>query len=163
MLVPLRVRIVDERPSRAFQGDSAGFEQISAVAHLERCIGVLFNHEHGRPLRANALNDLERALDDVRSEPERRLVEQDELRTGHERAADRKHLLLAARERSGDLGAAFGKHGEAFENTSHVCSDAARIGSQKAAHLQIFLHGHLGEDVPPFRRVCDAVAQYFAR
>jgi hypothetical protein len=43
------------------------------------------------------LHDLEHLLDDLRREAHRRLVEQHHLRVGHQRAADRAHLLLAAR------------------------------------------------------------------
>ena len=35
--------------------------------------------------------------------PERRLVEQQEARPGQQRAADRQHLLLAARQRAAAL------------------------------------------------------------
>ena len=49
------------------------------------------------------LDDLEDLGDELRCEPERRLVEHQELRVGHQRPADREHLLLAAREVSRPL------------------------------------------------------------
>jgi hypothetical protein len=73
------------------------------VAHVERSRCVLLNHEDSRARRANLGDDLERALDDVRREAERGLIEQDELRPRHQRAADCKHLLLAPRQRSARL------------------------------------------------------------
>jgi hypothetical protein len=52
-----------------------------------------------------SVHDLEDFLDDLRREPHRRLVEQDHLRLRHQRAADRGHLLLAARGVAGERGA----------------------------------------------------------
>src|SRR5690606_41537472 len=46
---------------------------------------------------------VEDLLDDERGEPQRRLVEQEQLRPRHQRAADRQHLLLAARQRAAAL------------------------------------------------------------
>ena len=44
------------------------------------------------------LQDLEHLVDDERRQPERRLVEQQELRAREQRAGDRELLLLPARE-----------------------------------------------------------------
>ena len=52
------------------------------------------------PWRVDLLDRLEDLLDQDRREPERRLVEQQEPRPGHQRPADREHLLLAARQRA---------------------------------------------------------------
>ena len=51
---------------------------------------------------------------DQRRETERRLIEQHELRTRHERAPDDEHLLLATRKRSGGLIDALGEDGKAL-------------------------------------------------
>ena len=54
-------------------------------------------------LRLSRAQDLEQLLDDQRREAERGLVEQHQARPQHQRAADRQHLLLAARQRAGLL------------------------------------------------------------
>ena len=55
------------------------------------------------PVGVDALDQREQLLDQERREPERRLVEDQQLRLGHQAAADRQHLLLAAGERAGAL------------------------------------------------------------
>ena len=63
-------------------------------------------------------DDVEGALDDVGREPERGLVEHDELRPRHQRAADREHLLLAARQRAGGLVPPLGEPRKLLEDAS---------------------------------------------
>src|SRR5258708_4641619 len=80
--------------------DRPGLEHIAAVGDLERLRRVLLDQEDGDALRVDLAHDLEDRLDEDRREAERRLVEHQELRLRHERAADREHLLLAAGERA---------------------------------------------------------------
>ena len=83
--------------------DAADFEQIGAVDDLEHLLDVLLDDEHGEALCADAAHELEDLLDDERREARRGLVHQQHLRLRHQRAADRAHLLLAARQRAGEL------------------------------------------------------------
>ena len=70
----------------------------------QRVEGVLLDEEHGQALaRVELGDDLEDLLDDERREPERGLVEQQQLRPAHQRARDGEHLLLAARQRAAAL------------------------------------------------------------
>ena len=70
----------------------------------ERDPRVLLDDEHGEPfLLVQLADDPEELAHDQRREAERRLVEQEQARAAHERAAEREHLLLAARERPGAL------------------------------------------------------------
>ena len=55
------------------------------------------------PCAVDALDQREHLLDQQRRQAERRLVEDQQLRLGHQAAADREHLLLAARQRAGAL------------------------------------------------------------
>ena len=66
----------------------------------------------GDAVRPQRTDQVEDRLDDLRREAERGLVEQQELRLGHERAGDGEHLLLAARQRAGELLAALGSTGK---------------------------------------------------
>jgi len=70
-------------------------------------LGVLLGEQKAHLLLLiEALHDLEDLLDDLRREAHRRLVEQDHARTGHERAPEGGHLLLAARGVAGERAAA---------------------------------------------------------
>src|ERR1700731_605647 len=67
----------------------------------------------------------EDVLDDLRPEPERRLVEQKQLRLQHQRAGDRKHLLLATAQRTRGLRTPFG---EPREDRRHALRALANPG-----------------------------------
>ena len=86
--------------------DAAGLEQVGAIDHAQHLLHVLLDDQHGEAAGADALDQLEHLLDDDRREAGGRLVEQQQLRLGHQRAADRAHLLLAARHGAGHLVAA---------------------------------------------------------
>ena len=64
-----------------------------------------------RPLARSFSSGLPDLRDDQRREAEKRLVEEQQARLAHQRAADRQHLLLAAGQRSGGLLAPLGSRG----------------------------------------------------
>jgi hypothetical protein len=94
------------------------------------------------------------ALSFQRRETKRRLVEQEEAGAAHQRACNRQHLLLTARERAAALFDALLEAGKqckhAFEIRSKMCG-----AGNGGAHLQVFQHGHAHEDAPAFRRLRD--------
>ncbi len=99
------------------------------------------------------------SLDDQGCEAERGLVEQDHPGIGDQRAADRQHLLLAAREIAGGLVAALRQDGEVVVDL--VEGILARERADRCANvaaIEVFLHGHLREDVAAFTHVEDARA-----
>ena len=81
-------------------------------------------------------DDLEDLLDDERRQAERRLVEQQEARPAHQRARDREHLLLAARQRAAALALALLEDREQREDALEILGEIWRIGG--GAELQIF-------------------------
>ena len=89
------------------------------------------------------------------AKPERWFVEHQQLRAAHQRAPNRQHLLLAARQGAAALVQplleARKQRRDALEILLEVCA-AVDLG----AHLQVFEHGHAREDAPAFRRLCDA-------
>ena len=67
----------------------------------------------------------ENILHDTRCEAHRGLIEQQQARTRHQRAADRQHLLLAARQKAGCLFLSLGKTRKEVEYHLHVGGDGA--------------------------------------
>ena len=103
-------------------------------------------------------------MDDVRSEPQRRLVEHDELRRAHEAAADREHLLLAARQRPGRLPAALGESREQREHPLAILRALSPGARQHGADLEILVDAERRENLPALGDLADAeIAHAMAR
>src|SRR5437773_8930917 len=130
----------------------------------ERHVRVLLDEQHRHALLVDVLDRLEDELDEHRGEPHRRLVEQQHDRSRHERASDREHLLLAARQRAGALREALLEAWEELVDALEVLRDlrwgiAPRIG----AHLEVLFHRHTREDPPALGRVREAEADDLVR
>ena len=100
-------------------------------------------------------DDLEDLLHEERREAEGRLVEEQELRLGHQRAADREHLLLAAGERPARLASRSRRRGKSAEHALEAGSDSVSR-PQVGAHLQVLAHREVREDAAALRHVGDA-------
>ncbi len=84
-----------------------------------------------------------------------RFVENEQARVGHQRAADRQHLLLAAGEKIGHRAGALG---EARKQRENLC-ERPRIGGAVAVGgggEKIFARGQIGKDLAAFRHQPDA-------
>ena len=115
-------RIVLKRFGGAFAGDAAVFQEIAAVRDLQALLGVLLDQENAVPssrIRPIVRNS---SLRHDRRQPERGLVEQQDIGRRHQRAADRKHLLLAAAHRAGGLVEPLG---QAREQREHMVEAAS--------------------------------------
>src|SRR6266545_2064599 len=84
-------------------GDATISHHVGAARQFECELLFLFYHHHREPLVVEPPQRLQDLYRHLGREPERGLVEQQQLRIGHERATDRQHLLLAAGHRSGGL------------------------------------------------------------
>src|SRR4029079_16839013 len=134
-----------------------------AMGELERMEGVLLDQEYGQALAGIELaDDLEDLLHDQGSEAERWLIEQEQAGPRHQRAGDRQHLLLAARERAAALGLALVENGEDLEGAGEILLEIPGIGAGRT-HLQVFEHRHAREDAAAFRRLRDAEADDLMR
>ena len=100
--------------------------------------------------------DAEQLLDDQRREAERRLVEQHQARAQHHGAADREHLLLAARERAGLLAVALLQAREIAVDALDVGGDLAAVAARHGADLQVLLDGLARERAAALRHMRDA-------
>ena len=122
----------------------------------ERGHDVLFDQQNREAFLIQSPHDAEHLLHDCRRQTERRLVEHDETRLPHQAAADRQHLLLAARQGSSRL---FGALGEAREQAEHALQRRLLRGArpfQGSAHLEIFEHGQIGKHLAAFGDMADA-------
>src|SRR5579864_9721369 len=104
--------VVGERGALTFPRDAAVLQEIDARGDVEGGERILLHQEDCR----SRFLDLPDRLEDLHLEPvrdaDRGLVEQQQLRPSHERAADRHHLLLAAGEGACLLAATFAEYGE---------------------------------------------------
>ena len=83
---------------RPFELHLALLEEDRPVGDRERDVERLLDDDHRLAARLQLLDDLEQALHDDRREPERELVDHQDLGLVDQHAAEREHLLLAARQ-----------------------------------------------------------------
>ena len=121
------------------------------VGGLEREHRVLLHEQQAQTVTAQPLQRLGDELDQLGRQPHRGLVEQHQHRPGHQRPADGEHLLLPARQRSGQPGAHLREHREQLvdlvERLPGLSVPAARV----SAEHQVLLHGQPGEDMAALR------------
>src|SRR5687768_673056 len=88
----------------AFELDLPVHDDVPAIGDLRRLVEVLLGHQHRQlPLLLQLLDLGDHATDEDRGEADRRLVHEQDLRRGHQRATEREHLLLAAAHAAGEL------------------------------------------------------------
>src|SRR5512144_3003040 len=108
---PHALRIVEELRARPLVDHAPPVEDDDVLREPLQDGEVLLDQHHGCQ-RGDALEDVSDFADDARSEPLRRLVDEQQGVAVEERAGDRDHLLLPARERSGALAATLTEDGE---------------------------------------------------
>src|SRR3982074_818071 len=146
------VGIVNEIACGAAQRDRAGFEHVAVVSRFKRRAGVLLNQQDRDAKLAQSHHDAEDLAHDQRGEAEARLVEQEEPRLRHQRAAERQHLAFAAGQRAGELAATFGEAWKARIDVMQVASDGGTVAPARVgAEDEVVLDRHLGEQLaaPP--------------
>src|SRR5689334_16244327 len=102
----LHVRIGEQLVARAGEDDLALLEDVAAVGDAQRLMQILLHQQHADAAFVDRLDQLEHFLRDERHQAERRLVEDDQARLGHQAAGNGEHLLLAATHRAGELATA---------------------------------------------------------
>src|SRR5690606_32063574 len=147
--------------ARARDHHPARLEQVGMVGEVERDRGVLLDQQHADPvLGIDAPHDLEDLRDDERRQAERRFVQQEQARAQHQGAADREHLLLAARERARLLVPTFAQAGKAFVHPLDVLGHGPLVASHIGAEPQVFLHAEAREGAPAVGHMADAQAHH---
>src|SRR5258708_111042 len=97
-------RIVVQQGLACTAGDDpSGFQYVAAMTEAERLHRILFDQQNSDALAIDLADHRKDVRGHDRCEAHRRLVEQQQLRLAHQGAADRQHLLFAARQRAGEL------------------------------------------------------------
>ncbi|MCY1295639.1 hypothetical protein D9M70_449870 [compost metagenome] len=135
------------------------FQHIGMVRVAKRDVDVLLGHQKAHAVATvEFADDLEDFLDDLWRQAHRRLVEQHQARPGHQRPADRHHLLLAA-------GGVAGQAATSLLEAGKPGVDTLQLGFQRGPrHLaregpgqQVFLHRQVREAVPPLEHLHQAI------
>ena len=103
-----------------------------------------------QPALAQAGDRLGHAIDEQRSEPLGRLVEEQDARVREQRASDREHLLLAAGELVAVMAPPLLEPGQQVVDVAQAPLDLA-AGDRAAGELQVLLDREAREDPPPLR------------
>ena len=111
----------------------------------------------------DVLYHLKHLLHHRRSKPERGFIDQQQARTGHQRAPDGHHLLLSARERPGGLPAALlqdGKH--AVDHRQAFFAEGPRRLAI-TTHIEVLFHRHAAKQLAALRDQRHLAIAHFAR
>ena len=127
------------------------------VGGFKRCAGVLLDQQDRDAKLAQSHHDTEDFTHNQRREAKAWLVEQQEARLGHQRAAERQHLTLAAGQRAGKLIASFGKTRKACVDILQIALYGGTVAPARiSAEDKVVLDRHLGEQLAPLRHEADA-------
>src|SRR3989454_1067824 len=142
----LDVRACTELGRGAAPHDLALLEDVVSVGDPRQRGHVLVDQQDRLPARLEVDQAAPDLRPDERREPLRRLVEDEQARVRHERAPDREHLLLAAREGPAEDALATGELGKEVEDLLDrprvPVAAAVRRGRDK-----ILAHGEVREDL----------------
>src|SRR6266446_2403798 len=112
----LHVLVVEEVAAGSGEHDAAVLEHVAAPGQGQRLAGVLLDQQDRGALVVDLADDPEDLLHDPRGQLERGLVQYQQARARHERAADGQYLLLVARYGAGGLAALLSQDGEEPEH-----------------------------------------------
>ena len=153
---------MQQLPGRAAEGHGAHLQHVGTVGHLEGGARVLLDQQHRDAVVAQAGHDLQHLAHDQRRQAKRGLVQQQQARARHQRAADGQHLALAARQGGGHLRAPLPQAREDGEDLVHALRLVAQAPApaREAAQQQVVLHRHLAEQLALFGHQGHAVGHH---
>ena len=132
-------------------------DDIAAVGDADGLGEVLLGHQHGELVALLHLADrVDGAGHQDRRQADRGLVDQEDFRRQHQRAAERHHLLLAARQAAGKLAAALGEAGKGLVTDRHVARELAARGATVGAEQQVLLDRQFRKQPASLRHQCNA-------
>lgn len=135
---------------RTFQTHTAGIQQIGVIAAFERKLDILLHEENGNAGFGQVENDAENLMHDLRREPQRWLVQHQELRLRHQGAAYGEHLLLATGHAARHTVAPLLQYGKEVEDFLTQRLEAF-LAAPDMSGDEIFLDRQALEYLPPFR------------
>lgn len=100
----------------AVQLHLAHIEQVAVVAAFQRQLDILLDEKNRHAGFGQVENDVEDLMHDLRCQTERRLIQHQKLRFGHQCATDRQHLLLTAGHAARHAVAPLLQHWKQFEH-----------------------------------------------
>src|SRR5207244_12888491 len=145
------VLVAEQLLAAADERHAAVLQHVPAAGEGQRLARVLLDQQHGRPGAIDLADDMEDLLDDQGGQTERGLVQHQELRQRHERAADGQHLLLAARKGPGRLGHPLAEPWKQREDSLEAVGPAGLPGRDVGAKLEVLAHGGAGNDLATLR------------
>ena len=140
---------------------AAHFQHIAARGQLEGRAGVLLHQQHGDALLVDGAHGLEDGTHQERSQAQRRFVQQEQARPGHEGAPDGQHLLLAAGQRARQLLLALEQAREQLEDPLQGPFAAFLVADAEGPQAQVLQHAHGAEHATAFGRLGDAQVHHF--
>ena len=132
--------------------DAAVLHHVVAVGHGGGEMEVLLDQQDGEAAALELADDLADALHDHRRQPLGRLVEQQQVGAGAQDAADRQHLLLAARQLGALAAPPLLQVGEELVDLAQA--HAARLDHRR--QQQVLLDAEAREDAALLRAVGEA-------
>src|SRR6267143_1969405 len=154
---PFHLLVCEQRFVRPFENEAPRLEHITVVAGSERLGDALLHQQHRKAgLAVDCLDAGENLIPQQGRQPHGGLVEQQKPRRRSEAAADRKHLLLPAGERTRGLIAALLQHRKQGIDLLEITRPlrASLVGQR--AHLEVLEDAERPEHLPPFGHVRDA-------
>ena len=143
--------------ARALENDLARLDDIAIIGDLQREEGVLLDEQHRHALFADFDDRVENLLHEDRSKSHARFVKEQNSRVRHKPAADRQHLLLASRQRAGDLAKTLLEDREHVEDMGLLVGDPFLVVVEKCPDLKVLGHREPAENTPAFRHLDDAL------
>src|SRR5215467_963104 len=140
----------------AGEPDVSYFEQIGTVNEIEELLHVLLNNQYRQALPTDPAHEIEYLLHDQWRKSGRGLVEQQQLRPRHQRTCDRAHLLLAARQRAGELVAPFREAREQLVDPAEALGEMFPRLRYIGADAQILLDTQFWKQPAVFRHLGNA-------
>ena len=128
--------ILQQVGTGSMMDDAAAIQNNRVIGEAENLLGFLFDNDHRQAfVPRQTAQGTQHFIDDDRGKAFRRLVQQQQARIEHQRAADRQHLLFAARQLVAEIAAAF------FQARKHLV-DAGDGPRAIAGHRRhVFLDG----------------------
>ena len=140
---------------RAAPHRPSALDDVVAVGDAGEVGDVLVDHQHRLPAALQHRQAVPDFLADQRREAFGGFVEDQQFRIGHQRAADRQHLLLAAGQRHAHVAAALGEPRK--QRVDFLDGPGIGIAETVAGGGdEIFVHRQVRKDLAAFRHQADA-------